>query len=209
MSSAMHARAGALVTFPFRGVIEDSNSSIVQVGDPFWGMFTYDLDAPNQAPPLPFPVVPNPPAGLYDFVLPQDSPVGMTFTAGSISYSTRSTLTVTVTNDDPLLGDSLDVDSDGGVGGIVPPHVSGEVFLQDLSLTALSSLQPPATLDLGAFGDSREFSGTDGTRGGSFDGVILTLSSVPEPGSLTLSLIGVSISLSYRRIHRRPVRPRG
>jgi hypothetical protein len=64
-------------------------------------------------------------------------------------------------------------------------------------------------LDLGDFGDSREFSGTDDTRGGSFDGVILTLSSVPEPGSLTLAPVGVSILLSDRGILRRAVRPRG
>jgi hypothetical protein len=197
------ARAASLVTFRFSGMIEDSSSSIVRVGDPFSGTFTYDLDAPNQAPLLPFPVVPNPPIGLYDLVLPQDSPVGMTFTLGPISYSTQTSLNVSVTNDDPLLGDSLDVDSDGGVGGLVPPHVSGEIFLQDLTLTALSSLQPPATLDLGAFLDSHEFSGTDGTRGGSFDGTILTLSSIAEPGSLTLSVIGVSILLACRRFRRR------
>jgi hypothetical protein len=181
MSSATPARAGSLVTFQFSGVIADSSSSVVHGGDPFSGTFTYDLDAPNQASPLPFPVVPNPPAGLHEFVLPKDSPVGMTFTVGPISYSTQTSLNASVTNDDPLLGDSLDVDSDEGVGGIVPPHASGDIFIQDLILTALSSLRPPATLDLGAFGDSREFSGIDGTRGGSFDGVIVTLGGVPEP----------------------------
>jgi hypothetical protein len=190
------------VTFQFSGVIEHSNSSIVHVGDPFSGTFTYDLDAPNQAPLLPFPVTPNPPIGIYDFTLPGDSPVGMTFTLGPLSYSTRTSLDVTVTHDDALLGDSLEVESDGEVGPFVPPHVSGDILLTDLSRTALSSLQPPSTLDLGAFADSRDFSGNDGTRGGSFDGTILSLSSAPEPGSAALSLIGASIVLSCQRIRR-------
>jgi hypothetical protein len=160
LSLATPARAG-LVTFQFSGVIENSTSKLVNVGDSFSGTFTYDTDAPNQAlsPPSPIPPV----IGIYDFNLPQSSSVGMTHNVGPLSYSTHSLLAVTVTNDSPLLGDSLDVASDGQIGPFVPARVSGGVFLADLTGSALSSIQPPSTLDLAAFGDFHDLSGTDGT----------------------------------------------
>jgi hypothetical protein len=187
------AHAG-LVTFQFSGLITDSNSSMVNVGEPFSGTFTYDTDAPNQAPPSP---LPGPLTfGLYDFDLPQAFPIGMTFHVGPLAYATKSLLEVLVTNDDPLLADSLSVSSDDQVGGLIPPHVDGQVFLADFSGSALTSIEPPPALNLAALADIQSFSGDDGTRGGSFDGTILSLSSVPEPGSLMLLAFGALVVLA-------------
>lgn len=55
------ARAETLVTFQFGGTLEDVDPSLAgvfEVGDPFFGSLTYDLDAPDDLPD-------NPDYGIY------------------------------------------------------------------------------------------------------------------------------------------------
>jgi hypothetical protein len=196
MLAPASVQAETLVTHYFEGDVNDSTSSLVAVGDRVTGTFTYDLDWDDRVPNDPNWFFHLFPPGFSVEEYPVDSPVGMSFTVGSLSHRTSMVFELTVDNDNP--DDYMYIGSDN----LAPTHrLGGYIDLVDAAGLAFSSERPPAMLDLSAFTDIA-FWGSDGLGGG-FLATLDVLRTVPEPATLPVLVAGLA-TCSLLPLIRRP-----
>jgi hypothetical protein len=155
------ARAETLVTHYFEGVVNYSTSDFVQVGDRITGTFTYDLDWDDASPSNPNSFFYFFPPGWALEEFPVGSPIGMSYSVGSLSHRAQEYVELVI-DDDPD-GDMLFLSSDVLMGPSGPCCIGGYIELVDPTGAAFPSDRPPARLDLAAFA-SKTFWGTDGQR---------------------------------------------
>jgi hypothetical protein len=189
------------MTFDFAGVIDQSNTFFVAVGESFSGKFTYDPAQPD--------LDDQPDRGSYSSFGPAPRPFDMEFTVGSLSFHTDlgpGSSNWSVTN-----GDSDSFTFTGGAF-VFPTGLSfrsGVVSLVDASGEAFSSDAFPTSLDLESFTEAR-FTGTLGVEdfggvGGRFSGDIGTLevALVPEPAAVLLAAAPLIAAASCQQSRRR------
>ena len=174
------------ITFNQNNVLGD-----LQIGDPFDGIFEFDLSVPDVFPD-------NPITGSYD----QDGVMTVNLPAISLDYSGH--LFVWVHNDS-LSGDQFGIVADNSFGDF---NVSSfGVILTDTTASAFDSDVLPSLLELFDF-DGRKFrlSGSRLSTGDSFSvmGTLTSLTIVPTPGTVivVLALFG---GAGVRRCRRRSV----
>lgn len=210
------AHAG-FVTVRFSGVINDTQTSQVNVGDPFTVTFTYDLDAIdlNGVDVDPFGWF-----GGYRFPLPA-APVGFSYTAGSVSFVAQTSAFLSVDNlfdnpipfdpDDDFFRDNLAL---GGETEGVPIGAPNMGVLQFIGsgVDIFPSDRPPATLDLADF-EFASFTGSIRRRStrpnpgteSRFSGTVLAVEVVqtPVPATAALLALGATVLAGCRRPARR------
>jgi hypothetical protein len=180
------AAADRLVTHYFEGEVNFSTSDSVQVGDRITGTFTYDLDWEDRLAGNPTSFFHLFPPGWAAERFPSGSPIGMSYTVGSLSHHTTELAELTLRNDSSG-EDTLYFGSDALMGPSGPCCVGGYIELLDPTGTALSSDRPPARLDFAAFASST-FWGTDGRA--DFLATIDTLYRVTRAPLQTIALTG-------------------
>jgi uncharacterized membrane protein len=195
-------QARELVTFQFGGVVTDSSSAEVAVGDRFRGMFTYDLDAVDENPD-------SNSVGAYYFEMPEAQPIGMQYAVGTLSHRTGILADLLIFNDTFPGEDWFVFGSDAFSGPTLTPS-HGSLALIDDTMTAFDSDRPPLTLDLARFSFVR-FEGSDGSLEGQFGGDVDELRLVPspngQPGFLGLGFLRSEPEFNYS--HARAVSPDG
>ena len=161
LASAL-GQAALFATYEFGGVITESDSQLVDVGDQFMGQFTFDLDAPDTQS--------DPHWGHYGYgqfpnQLPDTNLVGMSYSVSAVSHSAKRTLSFDVFNNDAGEDDFTVSSDDFGFGSssFLPPHTYGYLGLYDASRQAFSSDSLPTELNLHDFNET-EFQGSDGTQ---------------------------------------------
>ena len=196
-STSQHA-AAEIVQYAYTGEISsitlNQNNVLgdLQIGDPFDGIFEFDLSVPDVFPD-------NPTTGSYD----QDGLMTVNLPAISLDYSGH--LFVFVFNDG-LSGDRFAIVADNSFDDF---NVSSfGVTLTDSTASAFDSDALPSLLQLLDF-DGREFKliGSRLSTGDSFSmtGVITSLTIVPTPGTVVVAL-ALFGGAGLRRRRRRSVR---
>jgi hypothetical protein len=184
----VHAKAYAqYVTYAFAGTIDESDSPLVHVGDPFSGRFTYGLIHPDLSPR-------DPAFGQYQaLAFASGGIVGMVYVAGSVSVDATGFSIWNVVNA------ATDRFSFSSIASLRKPNAArGLVRFEDPTGLVFSSDQVPLTLDLADFA-MRRFSGGGQPTGGSFSGEIDSLRLVPEPASFGLTLVLLTAVAVARR----------
>jgi hypothetical protein len=143
------ARAQFL-TYRFTGVVRESSSAAVDVGDPVDGTFTYSLHAPDEL------ADPNSARYSYWRLAEGPSPIGMSFTAGSYVGTSSGNSRWEVGNDLPRLSSLLYPECEGQCDALRFDNIwslyqSNTLALVDRSGTAFDSDASPALLNLGDF----------------------------------------------------------
>jgi hypothetical protein len=182
------AHAATLVTYEFAGVIDQSYYSFVNIGEPFSGAFTYDLDAIDQEPG-------DPEYGYYvnEAVPPPGLPVGLSYAVGPLSFRTEY---VEVEIYDDNFEDSVSLMSDDPLTG--PAGAAGAIYLTAAGHDVITSDRPPAMLNLANFSSAELWISVypacdprEPCRPDFVSGNIETLrlvSIVPEPASIAMFL---------------------
>jgi hypothetical protein len=192
-------RAERLVTHYFEGVVDVSDSALVNVGDRLRGTITYDLDSLDREPDDPNAFFYWLPPGWALEEFPVDSPVGMSYTVGSHSHRTSELFELLIDNDSDFSPpDFIYIGSDAlGGPGTSPP--GAYIELGDPTGTALSSDRPPVGLDLAKFAETT-FWGFDGQD--SFTAQLDVLQEIPEPATVML-LVAASLFCGAALLIRR------
>lgn len=184
----VHAKAYAqYVTYAFAGTIDQSDSPLVNVGDPFSGRFAYGLIYPDLSPH-------DPDFGQYQaLAFASRGIVGMVYVAGSVSVDATGFAIWNVVNA------ATDRFSFFSIASLRNPNAArGSVHFEDPTGLVFSSDQVPLTLDLADFA-VRRFSGKGQPAGGTFSGEIDSLRLVPEPTSFGLTLVLLTAVAVTRR----------
>ena len=197
--SAINADAGQ-VTVNFTGTVMQADASSfpgAAAGDSFSGTFVYDSSQPIDPPGTENP-------GVYTFLPPLASGLGMSVTIGGVTYAaeTSDLMQIQIANDvGGATPDAFVATAFINVGGVAKRVDFG---LGDSTGTVFSSTALPTSLDLSKF-DSGVFEVLGATGSPHlFDGTInVGLASVPEPSSgmlLGLGVLGAGVwSLRRRR----------
>lgn len=176
---------GVMIQYQFSGVVLEVRDlgheldGIVQVGDPYAAVFTFDTDTPDRFPGDP---------SIGNYVGPS-----ATLVMPNINVQTTSCLFV---DDDMLYHDENTIDA-LRFGGSSETHSRFyfDVNFQDPTATCLIDDMLPSISMIETFGGSSWFIGHLGLS--SFSGSVL----IPEPGALSLLFAGM-IGLWMRRMNR-------